>query len=170
MNFRFRLTSAIIVSAFLVATQTYAVDDPRAALRFPDDQIALTLHAKGSQIYDCKAGGDGSPEWTFKAPEADLFLGEEKVGHHFAGPSWEYRDGSRITGKAVGKADSARPAQDIPWLRVSVQSHAGTGELDGVSIVLRINTEGGVLQGACKDVGAQANAPYEADYVFVRRP
>ena len=71
-----------------------------------NEQFLLQVRAKGDQIYSCKADG-GQFAWTLKAPDAQLFDKDGKpFGKHFAGPSWEASDGSRVTGKAVAKAPS----------------------------------------------------------------
>ena len=48
-------------------------------------------------------------------------------------------------------------------------SRRGTGILSGVTTVQRINTVGGKLEGACDKPGTYRNAPYSADYVFLRK-
>lgn len=161
------LLSALAV--LLAAAPTSADEAARAALRHAEDHVALTLHATGVQIYECRAGAAGALEWAFQAPEADLFLDGERVGHHFAGPTWEFRDGSRITGKVVAKADGAR-AGDIPWLRLAVASHAGAGAFGNIDTVIRADTEGGFVGGACVAAGAVTRAPYRADYLFIGKP
>ena len=45
----------------------------------------------------------------------------------------------------------------------------GRGTLSGVTTVQRINTHGGVVNGACDRAGAYFSAPYSADYVFLRK-
>ena len=37
----------------------------------------------------------------------------------------------------------------------------------GATVVLRLNTRGGVLAGACPTVGELRAAPYSADYAFL---
>src|SRR4051794_16116861 len=61
----------------------------------------LKVLAKGVQIYTCTASttNPGGFEWVFKAPQADLF--DEHggtVGKHYAGPTWEAADGSKVVG------------------------------------------------------------------------
>ncbi|MEY9111114.1 hypothetical protein ABH999_007310 [Bradyrhizobium yuanmingense] len=63
---------------------------------------------------------------------------------HYAGPNWELADGSAVTGKAAGNAPGATAA-DIPWLKLDVTSHRGSGALTPVTTVQRINTHGGKL-------------------------
>jgi hypothetical protein len=50
-----------------------------------------------------------------------------------------------------------------------VTSGRGTGILSGVTTVQRINTVGGKLDGDCDKAGTYRNAPYSADYVFLRK-
>jgi hypothetical protein len=73
-----------------------------------------------------------------------------------------------VVGKATGNAPG-KTASDIPWLKLEVTAHRGSGMFSGVSTVQRINTAGGVLTGACDKAGAFHSAPYAADYVFLRK-
>ncbi len=74
------------------------------------------------------------------------------VGRHYAGPNWEHGDGSAVVGKVAANAPGATPA-DIPWLKLDVVSHRGSGILSGVTTVQRIHTQGGKLEGACDGAG-----------------
>jgi hypothetical protein len=138
------------------------------AIAAPGETIVLTLHAEGAQVYECKAGADGKSSWVFREPIATLLQGGKTVGRHYAGPNWEHIDGSAVVGKAVGNAPGATQ-KDIPWLKLEVTSHRGSGILSGVTTVQRINTSGGKLDGACDSAGTFQNAPYSADYVFLRK-
>jgi uncharacterized protein DUF3455 len=128
----------------------------------------LTVHAEGAQVYECKAGTDGKLAWAFREPIATLLVDGKTVGRHSAGPNWEHSDGSAVVGKAAGNAPGAT-ADDIPWLKLEVISRRGSGILSGVTTVQRINTQGGMLAGACDAAGAFRSAPYSADYVFLRK-
>ena len=139
-----------------------------AAIAAPGEKVVLKLHAVGFQYYDCKPGADGKLAWTFNSPQATLTIGDKITGYHTAGPSWELSDGSSITAKAVGNAPGAGP-NDIPWLKLKVSSHKGSGQLSGVTTVQRINTAGGVLKGACDNEKLGRGMPYSADYVFLRK-
>jgi uncharacterized protein DUF3455 len=152
-------------SGLLVSARAETLPDAIAA---PGETIVLSLHAEGAQVYECKAGGDGKLGWAFREPIATLMADGKTVGRHYAGPSWEYSDGSAVTGKAAGNAPGATPA-DIPWLKLEVISRRGSGALAGVTTVQRINTMGGKLDGACDKAGAFRSAPYSADYVFLRK-
>jgi hypothetical protein len=158
--------AALLLSVSLAsaAAQTPLPD----AIAAPGEATILTLHAEGAQVYDCKAGNDGKLAWAFREPIATLMADGKTVGRHYAGPNWEYSDGSAVVGKAVGNAPGATP-NDIPWLKLAVASQRGSGVLSGVTTVQRINTQGGKLDGACDKAGATRSAPYSADYVFLRK-
>ncbi len=133
-----------------------------------NEQFLLQVRAKGDQIYSCKADG-GQFAWTLKAPDAQLFDKDGKpFGKHFAGPSWEASDGSRVTGKAVANAPSPDGAS-IPWLLLTVVSRNGDGNLTRVTSIQRISTKGGKAPASGCDgahAGQEERAPYTADYVF----
>ena len=138
------------------------------AIAAPGETVALSVHAEGAQVYECKAGTDGKLSWLFREPIATLMADGKTVGRHYAGPNWEYSDGSAVVGKAAGNAPGAT-ANDIPWLKLEVTSKRGSGVLTPATTVQRINTQGGKLDGACDNAGATRSAPYSADYVFLRK-
>ena len=78
-----------------------AAQDVPDQLRPPaNEQLLLQVHAKGDQVYICKSDA-AQFNWTLKAPDAQLLDEKGKsFGRHFAGPSWEANDGSRVVGKA----------------------------------------------------------------------
>jgi Protein of unknown function (DUF3455) len=138
------------------------------AIAAPGTALVLSVHAEGAQVYECKAGTDGKLAWAFREPIATLLVDGKTVGRHYAGPNWEHSDGSAVVGKAVGNAPGATLA-DIPWLKLEVASARGSGVLSGVTMVQRINTSGGKLEGACDKAGSFKSAPYSADYVFLKK-
>jgi Protein of unknown function (DUF3455) len=138
------------------------------AIAAPGEAIVLTVHAEGAQIYECKAGSDGKPAWAFREPIATLMADGKTVGRHYAGPNWEHSDGSAVVGKVAASAPGATPG-DIPWLKLDVASHRGSGVLSGVTTVQRIHTQGGKLEGACERAGTFRSVPYAADYVFLHK-
>jgi len=146
-----------------------AADTPLPdAIAAPGYVAALTLHAEGAQVYECKADASGKLGWSFREPIATLLADGKTVGRHYAGPNWEYSDGSAVAGKAIGNAPGAT-AQDIPWLKLEVTAQRGSGTLSGIALVQRINTRGGKADGACTTAGTFLSAPYAADYVFLRK-
>lgn len=154
---------------FLTACLSLNAQDIPATLRPPsNEQMLLQVHAKGEQIYACKADG-ANFAWTLKAPEAQLTGKDGKpFGKHYAGPTWEASDGSKVTGKAAANVPS--PDKDsIPWLLITVASHNGEGALSRVTSIQRLNTKGGKAPtGGCDSasVGTETRVPYTADYVF----
>jgi hypothetical protein len=90
------------------------------------------------------------------------------IGRHYAGPTWEHGDGSLIKGKPVERAD-APTANAIPWLKLSGIDGNGVGALGGVTTILRTNTFGGALSGACGKADQIQEQPYTSDYVFLRK-
>jgi hypothetical protein len=152
-----------VVSLGMAAQQVPAPLQPPAG-----EQLLLQVHAKGDQIYTCTGEG-GTFTWTLKAPEAQLFDKDGKeFGKHFAGPSWEAKDGSRVTGKAVANAPSP-DADAIPWLLVNIVSHEGSGVLARATTIQRLNTKGGKAPTAGCDAGhagQEVRVAYSADYLF----
>ena len=154
---------ALLVLPFPVARAQ--VPDAIAA---PGETLVATVHAEGAQVYECKADAAGKPVWQFREPIATLLIGGKTVGRHYAGPTWELGDGSAVTGKVAGRAPSAT-AKDIPLLKLEVASQRGTGQLTGIATIQRLNTKGGVAEGACESVGAFLSVPYSADYAFLKK-
>jgi len=146
------------------AAQT-AIPDAVAA---KGETVVLTVHAEGAQVYDCKAGDGGKLAWAFREPVATLIENGKTVGRHYAGPTWELADGSRVMGKPAARAAGATP-KDIPWLKLDAVNAQGAGTLTGVTAIQRINTQGGQFEGACDKGGATFAAPYAADYVFLKK-
>src|SRR5579862_349383 len=132
------------------------------------EQLFLQVHAKGDQVYTCK-GDAAQAAWALKAPDAQLFDKDGKTfGKHFAGPSWEAADGSRVTGKAVANVPSP-DADSIPWLLVNIVSHEGDGVLSRATTIQRLNTKGGKAPASGCDAahsGEEVRVPYSADYLF----
>ena len=146
-----------------------APDVPDAIQVPPGEEVVLFAHATGSQIYTCQAAADSKFSWTLKAPDAELRDRSDKaIGQHSAGPSWKLKDGSEVTGKAAAKVNSLDP-DSIPWLLVTVVSHAGNGQLSGVSTIQRVHTHGGQPPADGCDAahsGAETKSSYSADYYF----
>ncbi len=152
------------LAASSVVAQT-AMPDAVAA---PNETQIAKFHAEGAQVYECKADNSGKLAWAFREPIATLISDSKTVGRHYAGPTWEYSDGSAVIGKVAGSAPG-NTAKDIPWLKLDAAAHRGSGILSGVTTVQRINTVGGTLTGACGTAGAFQSEPYSADYVFLRK-
>ena len=156
------------ILAFSILPISVANAEVLSPFATPGEALVATFHAQGTQVYECKAEASGKLAWQFREPIATLMLDGKTVGRHFAGPSWELADGSAVTGKVAGRAPGAT-AKDIPLLRLEVTSQRGSGQLGGVTTIQRLNTKGGIAEGACERAGAFLNAPYSADYIFYAR-
>jgi uncharacterized protein DUF3455 len=146
-----------------------------SAIVVPDAAIVATFHAEGAQIYECKPDSGNKPSsearaltWQFREPIATLIVDGKSIGRHYAGPSWDHIDGSGVRGRVAASAPGAT-SNDIPWLRLDVVDHRGSGILSDVTTVQRINTKGGIAQGPCESAGDYLSVPYSADYVFLRK-
>lgn len=163
-----RSAALFIVSSALVALSANAQQPPQQLQPPANERLLLEVHAKGDQIYTCKEDIDRYA-WTLKAPEAQLFDKDGKpFGKHYAGPSWEANDGSKIVGKATANAPS-RDANSIAWLLVTVVSRSGQGILARVTSIQRLNTKGGKAPASgCDEAHAaqELRVPYSADYLF----
>jgi hypothetical protein len=129
---------------------------------------AIELRGTGVQVYTCEALPSGFG-WRLKAPEATLQddAGAE-VGRHFAGPSWQARDGSTVVGEVVVSDPAPQPGS-IPWVLLRAKSHSGSGVFASVGYIARIRTESGVAPANGCDAthtGAERRVPYSAFYVF----
>src|SRR3954449_12128016 len=84
------------------------------------NKVFLVGHGVGVQIYSCNATASGFA-WGFVAPRADLYNDHGKlIITHFAGPSWQAKDGSKVVGHLIRPVTVDRTA--IPWLLLSPPS------------------------------------------------
>jgi hypothetical protein len=156
--------SLFTVAAFALLSRSAVAEDIPAILAPPQGTTLIGKYAaKGVQIYVCGPKGNAN-EWGFKAPEAQLIDAQGRVfAKHYAGPTWEALDGSKIVGKAVAN-EPAPKAGAIPWLLLSTQS-SGEGVLAGARFVQRVNTSGGAgPTGRCPSAGMEERVDYTADY------
>jgi hypothetical protein len=164
----FAFAALAVAAALVFSLCADAQQVPKELEPPPNERLVLRMHGKGDQIYTCKGVG-GQFAWVLKAPEAQLTDQNGKpFGKHFAGPSWEANDGSRITGKATANAPSP-DADSVPWLLITVVSHSGEGVLARVTSVQRVDTKGGKASTSGCDAahdGQEERKPYSADYLF----
>ena len=137
----------------------------------PSQTLALEVKATGVQIYQCAvAQADATQfEWHFVAPQADLFDQDgQKIGKHYAGPTWESTDGSTVVG-AVQAQNKGPDANAIPWLLLSAKSTSGIGAFGLTQSIQRLQTVGGNAPADGCDqarLGQQTRVPYQAVYRF----
>lgn len=155
--------ASLVVIALVARADSPPATVPAKLEPAPSEALAMTVAAKGVQIYECR-----EQKWVFVAPDADLFDTQgNRVGRHFAGPSWEATgDGSRVLGTVKSRAE-APEAGAIPWLLLSTKSVGRHGYFSDVTSIQRIATRGGVPPGsACPHDGLVARVAYSADYYF----
>jgi hypothetical protein len=93
--------------------------------------------------------------------------GNEIVGIHYGGPTWESASGSYVVAAVIDR-DTPNP-DAIPWLLLGAVDSDGPGIFDGTTYIQRVNTVGGLAPAAPGDFpGDQARVPYTADYYFYR--
>ena len=170
MSFYLKVLLNTALRATILLTTQAAAQMPAISARGGTELV--TLHAEGAQLYECKADSGNKPEagaltWQFREPIATLILDGKSVGRHYAGPAWDYYDGSGVKGKVTASTPGAT-SNDIPWLKLEVVDHRNGGILSDVTVVQRINTRGGLAQGSCERAGDFLSVPYSADYVFLR--
>jgi|HubBroStandDraft_2_1064218.scaffolds.fasta_scaffold165475_2 hypothetical protein len=133
--------------------------------------VLLKAAAKGVQVYACKAkeGAPSTFEWTLTGPDAQLFDDKgQPIGKHYAGPTWELADGSKVIGKLHGKVDAPDPSA-IAWLSLDAKETQGTGLLARVKSIQRVGTAGGKAPATGCDAahaGAETRVDYTATYYF----
>ena len=136
------------------------------ALRPPaGSALAAHVYATGVQIYRWTGTA-----WTFVAPEAVLYAdtgGRDRVGRHFAGPTWESVGGSTVVGGAARRCTPDSTA--IPWLSLTGISADRPGIFRRVTFIQRTHTAGGLAPSTPGSVaGQEARVPYTAEYLFYR--
>jgi hypothetical protein len=154
------------------ASPALKIDDIPVDLRVAAGAVlAQQAHAAGVQIYRCSADKSDAARfsWTLKAPEADLFdRAGNKMGKHYAGPTWEANDGSRVMGEVVARTDSPDP-KSVAWLLLRAKSASGKGVFGSVLFIQRLRTAGGSAPtNGCDQAsgGNEVRAPYTAEYWF----
>lgn len=147
--------------------------DVPAAIAVPSgNKPAFTLKGSGFLTYECRAGaGTAAPAWALAAPDAVLRdTNNAIVGKYSAGPTWEHGDGSKLTGKQLA-ISPAPTAGNIPWQLVQANPSTGSGAMNGVTYIQRINTNAGTgPSDTCNAslLGTKKQVRYSADYVFYK--
>ncbi|HMK59513.1 MAG TPA: DUF3455 domain-containing protein [Dissulfurispiraceae bacterium] len=141
-------------------------------LKVPSDQsFMLEAQGIGVQIYKCMVNKNDSAkfEWVFQRPEADLLDNAGRmIGKHYAGPTWESRDGSQVLGEIVSSYNSPE-SNSIPWLLLRAKKNIGTGDFSNIVSIQRINTFGGKAPSEeClkRQLDREIRVPYKALYYF----
>ncbi len=170
MRFGVFVTPVLLLAGCAVmAPPSAAIPD---ALKVPATQsLKYVVEGQGVQIYVCRRSKESvaSFAWEFTAPEAQLKeRSGQPFGRHFAGPTWEALDGSRVTGRVEAR-DAGPDVAAIPWLLLSASSTSGSGKLTDVVSIQRLKTVGGQapVSGCSADtVDQTVRVPYRAEYRF----
>jgi hypothetical protein len=170
----YALTASILAGSGCATGPGIAAPDVPASLRPPAGQVVyLEALASGVQIYEClpRPAEPSTYEWAFRAPEAALAdRSGRSLGKHYAGPTWESLDGSKVAGEV--KARDPGPNQSaIPWLLLGAKASSGGGTFGQAKSIQRVQTVGGVAPAEpCSAANARqvARVPYTATYYFYR--
>jgi hypothetical protein len=164
--------AALAAALPLAAHAKPTTPDAPAGIQPPDGHRPyLTAHAVGVQIYGCNG-----TSWSLIAPRADLYGDNgQLIATHFAGPSWQAKDGSKVMARRAADPVTVDPTA-IPWLLLeSTSATAGSDgdRLAGTTYIQRIDTTGGLAPAAADcnaaTAGDQAEVDYTADYVFWKK-
>jgi hypothetical protein len=137
----------------------------------PGQTLALVLKGIGVQVYACSASReeDGKYLWLLKSPEAELTSSRGKhVGRHYAGPTWEAEDGSKVVARVIASDKDTDP-NTIPWLLLSATSNSGSGIFAKTTGIQRLYTVSGKapLDGCDREhLGKEVRVSYSAQYYF----
>jgi len=176
MNRRF---GSLIIGAMVMVCATWIpVSQSRAdQLEPPSDapggiaveagnKVFLIVHAIGTQNYTCTGAGT----WSAAVPQADLFADNgHQIGTHFAGPTWQLKDGSKVLGMRLKGVTVGTDA--IPWLllkAVTTIPGADGDRLVPTTFIQRVHTTGGLPPAGACSPEATVRVPYTADYYFYR--
>jgi len=169
------VVAALITVALAVGPPAHAapaVPDVPATIAVQDGHKPYLLgHASGVQIYTCLTL-PGGYAWSPATPRADLRDDSGAViVRHFAGPSWQAKDGSLVRASRVDGVTVDPTA--IAWLllkQTSATPGADGDRLGATTYIQRLQTTGGLTPPAADcNAGAAGSAreiPYTADYLF----
>jgi len=162
----------LTASAACAMTDNASLPEP---VRVPAGHTAkLEALGIGEITYECRANKDaaGQYAWAFVTPVATLYdMKKQPIGKYYGGPTWEAKDGSKVTGKQVAVAPAMQPAS-IPLQLVKADPAIGNGAMTGVTFIQRLETKDGVAPAApctAATQGTTQKVAYQAKYVFYKQ-
>jgi hypothetical protein len=166
-------TALLAAAAALILFASLASAEAPAEPKTPEGQVALfKLHGEGVQIYECKVINPNARalryQWVLTGPDAVLTDDKgAKVGKHYAGPTWEASDGSKVIADKTPVEKTPKPPA-VPWLLLKAASHKGDGKFSNVAYIRRVDTEGGAAPDAPDSayMNDELRVPYKATYIF----
>lgn len=169
------LPAALLAVSGCASAPALVSPEVSATLRPPSGEtLFLKARASGVQIYHCESKASSPPtyQWVFRGPEAVLMdRSGRPLGRHYAGPTWESKDGSSVVGEVRASEPAPDPATAIPWLLLAAKATAGSGVFSATSSIQRVRTLGGLAPAAAcsaSNAGQFARVPYTATYYFYR--
>ena len=163
------ILAAVLAAAGALASSAQA--SVPSAVKVPEGNKAfLQAHAIGVQIYGCGATATGGYAWSLTGPRANLYKRGRLVATHFAGPTWQAKDGSKVVGARVNGINVDPTAVD--WLLLKATSTT-PGRFGATTYIQRIRTTGGLAPAPADcnagTVGSSREVAYTADYVFFKK-
>lgn len=172
---RLQLMAAIAVMlsvASFTAADDYDLPVPELPAQCSELQVqeghrlAFRTYAVGVQVYRWNG-----TSWAFVAPIANLYATPDfrgPLGFHYAGPTWESRNGNNnVVGRRVAGC-SVDPTA-IDWLLLEAASNEGHGQFGRVTFIQRINTAAGRAPSTPgTTIGEEVRVPYTTEYYFYR--
>lgn len=145
-----------------------------AAVQAPaGNTVALETVGVGEITYQCRAKKDAADqfEWVFAGPNAKLNdRSGKQIGKYYGPPAtWEAMDGSKLSGAQVAVAPSS--PGNIPYQLVKGNPATGSGAMNGVTYIQRVDTKGGVAPATPCTAGnldGKEVVKYQADYIFYK--
>lgn len=145
---------------------------PQAVMVPAGHQVVLETRATGILNYECKPTATGPYGWVLVSPQANLLdrTGKDVVAYSGPPATWKHMDGSSVVGTQVAVAPNGEFT--LPLQLARAEPSMGTGALQNISFIQRVNTKGGVEKTkpcAALNTGEKLTLPYQADYIFWRQ-
>lgn len=145
---------------------------PQAVLVPSGNTVALETRATGILNYECKPTATGPYGWVLMSPQANLLdrTGKDVVAYSGPPATFKHVDGSSVVGTQIAVAPNGE--YTLPLQLSRAEPSMGTGALQGITFIQRVNTKGGVEKTkpcAALNNGEKLTLPYQADYIFWRQ-
>jgi hypothetical protein len=161
-----------VLFAFAAASATAEAQPVPDVTAPPGVTTVREVQGGGAQIYACHMTASDAYQWTLTGPKAILINADgSDFGTHGFGPAWTATDGSSIGADGAHPLAKADRAGSVPSLLLTVTSSRGSGVLNGIRLVRRSDTKGGLPPASGCDAGhlnATAASHYSAVYTFYR--
>lgn len=145
---------------------------PQAVMVPAGHSVALETRATGVLNYECKPTATGPYGWVLVSPQANLLdrTGKDVVAYSGPPATFKHVDGSSVVGSQIAVAPNGE--YTLPLQLSRAEPSMGSGALQGISYIQRVNTKGGIEKTkpcAALNTGEKLTLPYQADYIFWRQ-